>query len=99
MATFPNSDERRRIESLESRMLGSENFTINSIAVLDDKMLSVEFRATTLEGRASDLEAKVAANQADSTATELAGLVTDFNTLLAALKAAGLMEPDADPEP
>ena len=33
----------------------------------------------------------VAANQADSTATDVAGLVTDFNALLAKLKAAGLM--------
>lgn len=31
--------------------------------------------------------------QADSTATTIAGLVTDFNSLLAKLKAAGLMEP------
>jgi Head fiber protein. len=30
--------------------------------------------------------------QADSTATTIAGLVTDFNTLLAGLKAAGLMK-------
>ena len=34
-----------------------------------------------------------AAFQADSTATTIAGLVTDFNLLLAKLKAAGLMEP------
>ena len=36
----------------------------------------------------------LAANQAASTATELAGLVTEFNTLLAALKAAGIMAAD-----
>jgi hypothetical protein len=41
-----------------------------------------------------DLQAKVAANQADSTATSVAGLVADFNTLLASLKAAGLMVED-----
>ena len=41
-----------------------------------------------------DLQAKVAANQADSTATEVADLVADFNTLLASLKAAGLMVAD-----
>ena len=34
-----------------------------------------------------------AAFQADSTATTIAGLVTDFNLLLAKLKTAGLMEP------
>ena len=37
---------------------------------------------------------KLAANQAASTATELSGLVTEFNTLLAALKAAGVMAAD-----
>ena len=34
------------------------------------------------------------ANQAASTATELSGLVTEFNTLLAALKTAGVMAAD-----
>ena len=37
-----------------------------------------------------------AANQADSTATTVAGLVTDFNALLTKLKTAGLMEADAE---
>ena len=36
----------------------------------------------------------VAENQADSTATDTAGLVTDFNALLAKLKAAGIMAAD-----
>lgn len=36
-----------------------------------------------------------AANQADSTATTVAGLKDDLNALLAKLKAAGLMEADA----
>jgi len=35
-----------------------------------------------------------AENQADSTAADVAGLVTDFNALLAKLKAAGLMAAD-----
>ncbi|MDD7795586.1 head fiber protein [Clostridium sp. 'White wine YQ'] len=35
-----------------------------------------------------------AENQAYSTATDVAGLVTDFNALLAKLKAAGLMAAD-----
>ena len=34
---------------------------------------------------------KQATNQADSTATDVAGLKTDFNALLAKLKTAGLM--------
>ena len=45
----------------------------------------------------------VAANQAASTAEDVAGLVTDLNALLVKLKAAGLMvadepEPEGDPE-
>jgi hypothetical protein len=35
-----------------------------------------------------------AENQADSTATDVTGLVTDFNALLAKLKTAGLMAAD-----
>jgi len=37
-----------------------------------------------------------AANQAGSEATTVAGLVTDFNALLAKLKAAGLMATDGE---
>ena len=37
-----------------------------------------------------------AANQAASTATTIAGLVTDFNALLTKLKTSGLMEADAE---
>ena len=37
-----------------------------------------------------------AENQADSTATTIAGLVTDFNALLAKLKTAGLMTADEE---
>ncbi|QYG88344.1 head fiber protein [Bacillus atrophaeus] len=43
---------------------------------------------TTLDGK---LTASKAAAQANSTATDIAGLVTDFNTLLGKLKSAGLM--------
>jgi len=39
---------------------------------------------------------KIAANQVDSIATDAAGLVTDFNALLAKLKAAGLMVADEE---
>lgn len=41
-------------------------------------------------------EIPAAANQANSAATEVAGLVTDFNALLAKLKAAGLMTADGE---
>lgn len=37
-----------------------------------------------------------AENQADSTATTIAGLVTDFNALLTKLKTAGLMTADEE---
>ena len=37
-----------------------------------------------------------AANQAASTATTIAGLVTDFNAQLTKLKTAGLMDADAE---
>lgn len=43
---------------------------------------------------ASVMGLPVAENQADSIATDVAGLVTDFNALLTKLKAAGLMETD-----
>jgi Head fiber protein. len=36
----------------------------------------------------------IAENQANSTATDVAGLVTDFNALLAKLKTAGFMVAD-----
>ena len=39
------------------------------------------------------------ANIADSEATTIAALKEDFNGLLAALKAAGVMAPDAEEEP
>jgi hypothetical protein len=48
-----------------------------------------------LEG-ASVTGLPVAENQVDSTATDAAGLVTDFNALLAKLKAAGLMAADGE---
>jgi len=40
-------------------------------------------------------EIPVAENQAASVASDITGLLTDFNALLAKLKAAGLMTPDA----
>jgi len=47
----------------------------------------------TTEGKLSfdGVEFKPSALQVDSTATEITELVTDFNALLAKLKAAGLM--------
>ena len=50
--------------------------------------------AVTGEGKITfdGTELKSATVQADSTATEVAGLASDFNALLSKLKAAGLME-------
>mgnify|MGYP000906375822 FL=1 len=39
---------------------------------------------------------KQAANQVDSTATEVSTLVSDFNALLVKLKAAGIVAPDQE---
>lgn len=44
-------------------------------------------------------EVPVLTNQAESEATTVAELVEDFNTLLAKLKIAGLMEADEDQSP
>ena len=49
--------------------------------------------ATTVGGK---LTATIAANQADSTASTVAGAVADLNALLAKLKTAGLMTADAE---
>ena len=46
-------------------------------------------------GASGKLYAPAAANQAASTADTVTALATDFNALLSALKAAGLMQADA----
>ena len=61
---------------------------------VDDLQTAVGDETAGLVKDVDDLQAKVAANQADSTATEVSGLVADFNTLLASLKTAGLMVAD-----
>lgn len=43
-----------------------------------------------------EAEMPMADNQEDSTASDVAGLVTDFNALLAKLRAAGLMAADSE---
>lgn len=61
---------------------------------VDDLQTAVGDETAGLVKDVDDLQAKVAANQADSVATEVSGLVADFNTLLASLKTAGLMVAD-----
>ena len=59
----------------------------------DKTVISGELAVTT-EGKVTfnGTELKPAALQADSTAVDVADLVTDFNALLLKLKTAGLME-------
>jgi len=59
----------------------------------DKTIISGEL-AVTAEGKVTfdGTEFKPAVFQADSTATEIAEIVTDFNALLVKLKTAGLME-------
>lgn len=46
-------------------------------------------------GFITESDIPVATNQADSTATDVDGVVADFNALLAKLKTAGIMESDS----
>lgn len=50
--------------------------------------------SVTEDGTLSADGVTLAENQADSVASDVAGLLTDFNALLAKLKAAGLMAAD-----
>ena len=67
-----------------------------------DDLLDIPSESTpyTLPAAATDAlgGVKLAANQADSTATTVAGIKDDFNTLLAKLKTAGVMAADAPAE-
>ena len=65
--------------------------------VIGGKLTFLE--GAVVEGLTLDGILEKAANIGDSEATTVANLKTDFNALLAALKAAGLMEADTEPEP
>ncbi|OGO93091.1 MAG: hypothetical protein A2Y17_06005 [Clostridiales bacterium GWF2_38_85] len=56
---------------------------------------TVEVKIDSTTGKGYVPTYYIAANQADSTAIDVAGLLADFNALLAKLKAAGLMVADA----
>lgn len=73
------------------QQLESDSAAVALIGDLDD-LTTVK---TNLVNAINEVDAKVATNQAASTATELAGLVADFNTLIGKLKTAGLMVADA----
>ena len=72
--------------------------TAGIVKDIDDLQADVADLQTAVGDETAGLLAKVAANQADSVATEVSGLVADFNTLLARLKAAGLMVADTPAE-
>ncbi|WP_411503474.1 head fiber protein [Brevibacillus centrosporus] len=59
--------------------------------IADGTVTLAKLGADTSKALNGKLTAKKAAAQADSTATDIEGLVTDFNHLLAKLRAAGIM--------
>lgn len=65
--------------------MGGKEYVIDGTLVING---TLEF------GENATVEGLKAENQADSTASDVAGIVSDFNDLLAKLKAAGLMEED-----
>ena len=70
---------------------GGERWVIGGTLEMSDGthiVLGAETLKAILDAK---LNAQTAAFQADSTASDVAGLVTDFNALLAGLIAAGLM--------
>lgn len=68
----------------------TKNYTEQSgeRTVIGGELAVMEEGKITFDGK----ELKPAAIQADSTAADVADVVTDFNALLTKLKAAGLME-------
>lgn len=66
----------------------SDSSAIGLLGELDDLTTTVKDSAVLA---INEINAKVATHQADSTATEVSGIVADFNTLLGKLQAAGLM--------
>lgn len=54
------------------------------------------YNFTVADDDSVTLSSGIAVNVPDSTAEDVAGLVTNFNSLLSALKDAGIMTPDAE---
>jgi len=98
MAEFKDANTRDSISDLVERIAnavcGAEQTAYTGPS--DRYRHALDRIASHLEGSGSTAGASQVANQAASTATDAEGLVTDFNALLTKLKAAGLMEPDAD---
>lgn len=74
---------------LNDAIAGIESVTV--VDALDSTSATSALSANQGKVLNEALAAKTAAHQADSTATDVPGLVTDFNALLAKLIAAGLM--------
>ena len=64
---------------------------VTAVKIANGVVSTAKLDTTTQNTISGKLTATKAATQANSTATDVAGLVTDFNALLAKLKAAGLM--------
>ena len=88
-------------------MYNTKNYTEQNgeVTVIGGKLIiegTLEYADGADVPSGEEVEIPVCGNQADSTATTIAGLKEDFNALLSKLKTAGLMEADApaaDPEP
>lgn len=84
-----------KVAKLTAEAAISDKAITNAKLADDVKVGSLATLTTTAKASVvaaiNEVNAKAAANQADSTADALATLVTDFNNLLAKLKAAGLM--------
>jgi hypothetical protein len=75
---------------LEMNEFSTANYQTDGEWVIGGKLTILPDAAVT------GLPIPVLENQASSVAEDVADLVTDFNALLAKLKAAGLMEPDSE---
>lgn len=79
----------RRLAPIRAESLPKHNE--EELKRLEEACLSYFNGLVETEGRITTQEARKAAAQPDSTATTVAGIVSDFNALLAKLRAAGLM--------
>ena len=82
---------REVLEALEAGEGTVADGSISTAKLADGAVTTAKLDTATQNTISGKLTATKAATQANSTATDVAGLVTDFNALLAKLKAAGLM--------
>ena len=78
---------------------GGEKTVIGGEIVIKGKMTVAEGAETTGLPQPETVTVPVAENQTASTATDVAGVVSDLTTLLGKLKAAGLMAADEAEQP